>query len=207
MAISEKKRAELVEWGLSPEFLGRIETRNSADAKDALDAGVESKEAEQPEQIEAEAEVVETPEVEAEDVQEDKAAEKEATIAEEEQMSEDKERAEEAPKQDNGDLIKAVESLIKIVHVLNERFEQLETDVKGLKQTDEVKLAEKARYTPAASLSAMAESLEKSVIGNEEARVDGRTTLGKSGPEEVKPTVEPRTGIPWVDDMISRNAS
>ena len=70
-----------------------------------------------------------------------------------------------------------------------------------LKKSDETKIAEVAQNIPAASIGAII-AKNFSVIGTDKAKVDGRTTEAKDGPEETDP-VAPRTGIGFVDKMLA----
>jgi hypothetical protein len=82
------------------------------------------------------------------------------------------------------DLVKSVaestNQLVQVVGDVVKRLERLEDNKLALdKKTIE--------ETPAASLA----DLYKSVIGAEEAKVDGRSSLAKSGPEEPEPDKDP----------------
>ncbi|MFH1487082.1 MAG: hypothetical protein ABIH46_13505 [Chloroflexota bacterium] len=85
-----------------------------------------------------------------------------------------------------------------IVAGIAETLKPLVAEVKSLKEADEVKVAEKAAETPAASLS----SLLQSVIGNPATLVEAGSKLAKSGPKETQPTAANVTGIPFVDAFI-----
>lgn len=81
---------------------------------------------------------------------------------------------------------------------VSKQLDEMREELNELKELEAERFARKAVSTPLASL---AELLNKSVIGNVEAKIDGRTTLAKDAPEESSP-VETRTGIPFVDAMI-----
>jgi len=76
----------------------------------------------------------------------------------------------------------------------------IKKDVEDLKATDETKIAQKAEDTPRASLSDL---VKMSVIGDDETRIDGRTSLAKEGPKETEPAQNGPIGIPFLDDMIN----
>jgi hypothetical protein len=82
---------------------------------------------------------------------------------------------------------------------LGQRYTALETEIKALKSSDEQKVAKAANMTPALSLQAL---IAQAIVGNEAARVDGRSTLAKSGP---KTTTQPaiNTGIGFLDTLLS----
>ncbi len=99
------------------------------------------------------------------------------------------------------DLVKSVATstnqLVQVVGNLAERIEALEAN----KLTIDKEVLER---TPAASLS----DLYKSVIGSEEAKLDGRTALAKSAPEETKseaPVVNPHLGSGLASVIGQRN--
>jgi len=79
---------------------------------------------------------------------------------------------------------------------------EMKASLKTLTESDEAKFERKVELTPKESLKAIAES----VIGKKETLVDGRTTLGKDGPEEAEPMTESLTGVPLIDNIKARNA-
>jgi hypothetical protein len=81
---------------------------------------------------------------------------------------------------------------------ITEALKPLVAEVKSLKEADEVKVAQKAAETPAASLS----SLLQSVIGSKATFVDADSQLAKSGPKETAAPTDAVTGIPFVDAFI-----
>lgn len=181
MAIAEEKRKKLTEWGLSESLISQLERRNSKDASTAIEAGKDSKEVVEEVAVEdaAETEVVENVEETQEPV---------ANLAQMEEVS--------------GVLGQAVNALIELnesVKELRLAHDEVVKEVQALKEQDQERLARKAMATPLASLS---ELLNKSVIGNVDAKVDGRTALAKDAPEQSEPETQRRTGIPFVDSMI-----
>jgi len=85
-----------------------------------------------------------------------------------------------------------------VVAEITEALKPLVAEVKSLKEADDVKVAEKAAETPAASLS----SLLQSVIGSKATFVKADSELAKSGPEETASLADAITGIPFVDAFI-----
>ena len=71
-----------------------------------------------------------------------------------------------------------------------------------LKSDDDVKIAKDVELTPNASLK----DRVKSVIGAEETKVDGRTSLVKDGPEQADPIDEGSTGIALIDGLKALNS-
>lgn len=70
--------------------------------------------------------------------------------------------------------------------------------IKGLVETDEAKIAQKSAETPTQSL---ADLVNENLFG-EKTQIDGRSSLARSGPEEVKEEVKEVTGIPGLDFML-----
>lgn len=66
---------------------------------------------------------------------------------------------------------------------IDERLAPLEAEVKGMHASDDEKVKERVAGIPGASLR---DIVLGSVIGKEDARVDGRTSLAKDGPAEAK---------------------
>ena len=95
----------------------------------------------------------------------------------------------------------AFSETMKILGNIQTALNSVQAEVKSLKASDEQKVAEKAAGTPRASL---ADLIAQSF--GEEARIDGRSTLGKAGPKQA-PTTESVTGLSYIDQMIatSRN--
>jgi len=181
--IPETKRDALVsEWGLDPEKLAQLEALNAQTASDAKEAGLEFKEETETETPEAE---VETTEV-ATEIPDEQATE--VSYATREEVAE-------ALVQTHTPLIEAVQNLAAQVVALGE-------EVKSLKRTDDEKVAEKASLTPAASVM---DWFKLRAVGSAEAKVDGRTELGKAKPKETevpKPKVHP---IPFINEMLTAN--
>ena len=63
--------------------------------------------------------------------------------------------------------------------------------LKALEVSEEERIAKTAELTPAASLL---DIVRQSIIGQDAARVDGRTSLGKAGPKETEPNEEKANG-------------
>ena len=184
MAIPVEKRDELVKFGIKPELLDALEAQNSKQATEADLAEVERKD-------EAVEEVAEP--VEAEEVAESQPeVEVEVPDAVDEVVVEQPQA-----------IVSALQEAIKAIVSVNERLEGVESELKELKRSDAEKVAQKASST---SLASMSELLSNTVIGNSEARIDGRTSLGKSAPKEADPEPASRTGIPMIDGWLSKPA-
>lgn len=94
-----------------------------------------------------------------------------------------------------------VKPLVEGMGALRDQVAALGKELKELKQSDEAKMQQVIKETPAASLTARIGS----VIGAEETYVDGRSSLAKSGPNERPATAEAGpTLVPWLNDLITR---
>jgi hypothetical protein len=183
MAIPNDKKKALIELGIPAEVLDDLEKKNADMAKEAKTAGIQSKETVEPTAATTPPETA--PAVPPVPASSPITKETEAPTP----------PANPIPTvQEIADAVSAVinERLTAIDH----RFDTMEAtvatlqgDVKSLKETDEAKITKAAAQTPIASLSAL---LARSVIGNSETLVDGRTALAKSKPEETQ--VPPAAG-------------
>jgi len=183
MAFTKEEKQRLIEaHGVTPGLIEALEAMNATNAKAAEELGIESKEAESEEDVEKEVD----------------------TTTEDQEKPEDDgdiEAKSQADTVENEDIIAALKQTMEVVAALGAQVKELTGVVGELKQADEERVAKQARVTPFASQLAM---MQKSVIGNDAARVDGRTTLGKSAPEEAEETpIRSITGIPLVDQWVS----
>ncbi len=179
MAISPKKKEELIKkWGATPETLDQLEALNKQTAQAAVDAGMESKEAEAPPVVETKDEAQNT-------------------------QTEDAPTEEPITRQEIADGIAQVMGALSAqISELSQKFDAVSAEVKALKESDESKIAEKASKTPAASIGAL---LAQRAIGNPDARVDGRSSLAQSKPKETEAAPESSTGISFLDKIIASN--
>jgi len=165
--ISDGDRQKLDELGISKEVIDRMEAINQKDASEATEAELDFKEGETEQVANAETEV----EVDAE-VEETQEIEEEAVDA----------ATSEPPEM--GELNTAINTLSDAVVALNEKVKALHGDLQA--EIDEIKSSQdeaigQLAHTPAASRTAW---VLQSIIGDEEARVDGRTKLAKDAPKE-----------------------
>lgn len=203
MAIpDEKKKALEQEWGLPDDVLAKIELLNAQSAKEIAGAGIETKDADDAAAAVGAASTAET-------VTEDAApaeapAEAPAQAAEPAAAPEpggDDNTKDAAPelaltREEVAEVLKPIvsglETLVKAVQDLEARSQKIESQVKELAGADEEKVARKAAATPPASLAGL---VFGSVIGSDDARVDGRKVKGV-GPQETPPdAVKAGTGI------------
>lgn len=158
MAIPKAKRDEFIENGLPANILDTLEQQTAAASKEAETIGLERKETE-PAQVETSQPVTAavTP-APAPVPAEEKPVEAETITREE-----------------------VAQAIGAVVKPLMEEVKELAALVKELTKTDEVKIAEKAAMTPAASL----ESLIVENLFGKSTLVDGRSSLAKSKPVEA----------------------
>jgi hypothetical protein len=191
MSIPTDKREHILNWGISPETLARIESGNVAEADEAA-KDTEFKESNTPENTQmSEEETPETPVVEDEAEEEDKGTS--APIQEDQKAS---------PVLTLETLEIALTDVLKQVNASWEaRFDELKAEVAEAQKPAEEEEEEKPtdKGIPAASLGAR---IALSIIGDEKARVDGRKSLAKDGPEETQPNGAGPTTIPFINDIL-----
>lgn len=183
MAIpKEKKQVLLEKWNADPALLERLEAMNALVADQAKEAGLESKETEQP--VQEEVAQVETETAKTEEV-----------------------KAETTPTVDYPTRQEIIEAVAAVLTPLADRLDTLESslngvlgEVKELKSSREEQVKQVIESTPAASLGAL---IAQRVIGSKDAVVDGRTKLADSKPKETPVASEHAIGIPFLDEMLS----
>lgn len=179
MPIPDEKRKSLIDLGIPGDVLDQIEKLNADVAKEATNAGIESKEADKPAATEPTAETpkTETPPSTVPAPSTSQPVQKEA-------------EPQATPTPSAKEIADAVSAVLNDrLTAINEKFTTIETalstmqgEIKALKETDEAKVTKAVAHTPAASLSAM---LMQSVIGNTATAQDGREALAKSKPAEA----------------------
>lgn len=204
--VDEKKRRELVERfpGFGQQLLGALEKANEDAAKAVEEIGLETKEASE----EAEGTEEETKETDAEGTDETDvpAEEKESPDSEEDTETEDKETAdaEEVTPEEEDETKSEPDAKVEVTYANSEFMEslagallaidnRLKSVEEGLGNIDEIaervkeieeSRTKESRRTRAQSVFDMIS--KSSVEGDDNARVDGRESLAKSGPEENK---------------------
>ena len=166
--ISDGDRRKLKDdLGISEEVIDRMVEINQKDANEATEAGLDFKESDNEQVADAEIEV----ETEAE-VDETQEVEEEAVDAATSEPSE------------NEELATAINTLSDAVVALNEKVKELQvgfqTEIDELKSSQDEAIGQLAK-TPPASRAAW---VLQSIVGDEDARVDGRTKLAKDTPKE-----------------------
>lgn len=187
MPIPEQKKQALVDdWNMDADLLAQLEAVNKRDADKATDEGVESKE------------IDETKEEEAIEEETAETAEAETTAETEDAVEPDAKPVDEAPsRQEVADAVATVlQPFVELTQALDERLKELE-------KSDEEKVATKASLTPNASVGALL-AQQFSAIGDESARVDKRTKLSKSKPEETEaPEGEGPFSIRYLNQIVA----
>jgi hypothetical protein len=93
--------------------------------------------------------------------------------------------------------------VVEAINGFGERINSIEAEIKELKVSDSQKIAELKEETPQRSLDTLKGLLEQTLIGKDEARVDGRLSLAKDGPVETKDEAERVTPIPTLNRILS----
>lgn len=197
--VDEKRRSELLERfpALGEHILNGIEAANEKAAEAAKGMGLETKESSEEEEVEETEAKEEGNEETAEEKEstesgEDTKAEGEEqdTPAEEEEEEEENKSSAEAAAQAGVVSAEFMESLADALFAIDNRLKSVEgvlEDVSSLQ--DRVKEIEESRTKESKKTRAMTilDAINKSSVeGKEETRVDGRSSLSKSGPEENK---------------------
>jgi hypothetical protein len=209
MSIPNEKREALLQQGLSATVLDALELSNAKTAQEAKESGLESKETELDQHQEEVSEQVETANenpVEEAQVEsgEDETPEVETLAVEEDVKAIERSEIADAIIEAVKPLQEAIKALSDVATTQVESITALKKELDDLKKSDGEKVAEKAAATPAASIMDLIRG--KSVIGNKEAKVDGRTALAKSAPKEAEekeqsdtPQITP---IPFINQML-----
>lgn len=186
MSIPKDKRDQLVKgWGIDESWLDQLEESNRAAAKEASEAGVQSKE------------------------KSDQDETKDAPVAEEATQAVESEETEASADMSayptRSEVVEAVTAVLTPMRdqivALTEQMDAMTKELASVKQVEtdrEQEIVKAAQKIPQASMAAL---LSKSIIGQEDAQVDGRTSLAKSKPTVTK-SYEPHIGIPFLDQMV-----
>lgn len=192
MAISSEKLQYLEQVGLSDEDLKTLNSTLENGEKAAKDLGLESKE-----KADDETEAPETGNAEAPPNTEDTSTKQgaEVELVAKAEVADALTKLSNIVEENTKTLLKEVEELKSSTASLIERLEKLEA-------TDGERVSDKAVNTPTASL---ADLIALSIIGKEQTKVDGRTSLAKQKPAEpvVEKEVLPVVGIPFLDQMLN----
>lgn len=186
---ADEKQRLMSEHGVSPELLSTLEALNASDAKDAAAAGVESKE--------KDGSAVVAEETPATDAQPDNTPDADTTEGAGEGTDEVQEPTN---KEVSEALVTAMTAIVK----MGKDMEAIASRLATIEQKESKRVAEKAANTPLASLQSLIQQNLQGTVGDDGTRVDGRSSLAKSGPEETQAdqNVRPRTGIPMVDQWL-----
>ena len=197
MPIPDDKKEWLLGVGLSAEQIEGLESGLAKQAAAATDAGIESKETEEV------AEPVAKAETEVEEKEEAPVETPEAEVKEEE-TEETKETPAEPTPLTRDEIAEAMKAVVALVTESNDtvgnRLNDIEAQIKELQVSTDVKVKERVEQIPTDSVLSL---MNMSIIGHEDARVDGRTALAKEGPEETEQPQAPRTPSPLIDSLMS----
>lgn len=209
MAVPAHKREALInQWGVKPETLDRLEALNAAQASEAKEAGIESKEqaVEAPastEEIQPQA--TETPVAEPEVAGDTKVEEpvKETTEEKSSETSQNelpptREEVAEAVVTVLDPLFARVEALGKELATASESLSLLTKQVEAMSKSEDERLRQIVKETPAASLAAL---MQSRVVGSSATVVEKGDKLIEQKPKEA--VVAGGTGIPFIDQMLA----
>jgi hypothetical protein len=204
MAIPTKKRETFVkEWGFSPDLLDKLEQQNAQDAQKAANEGRESKEkTEQTAETEENSTTTTTADAAQEQADQseqttDSTPDSDKTAGQEEDALNQSPSRREIADAFGGIFAEMKETLEK----LSTRVEEIGSEVKEVKTSEEDRISKAASSIPPASLGAL---LAHRIVGSRDAVVDGRTSLARSKPKETD-DAPGTTGIPFIDRMINDN--
>lgn len=187
MIPDQKKRTLIEQWKIAPSVLEALERQNVADAQKAASEGRESKENDTEQETTASAEETKT-----------EAAIQEAPVAE--KPVEDVPMQSYPTREEIADAFGTVLGEMRgQIDVLANAVVELTKELNTIKKTDEEKIVNAVKDVPAASLSAL---LSRSIVGQSEAVVDGRSSLGKDKPKETQAPSDNRYGIPFIQRMV-----
>lgn len=189
MSFSDSKRRMLALLA-GEEFAEEVEQETTAKAEMLEAAGVDSKETEAP----AGDEDAEEAEV-AEEAAEDAEPEPAEAAGEDEPVAESTEVEEKDDGLSDGEIVEAFGLMTDMIVDLGDKIDALAVE-------DAEKIDEIVEKTPKASL---AELIAQRASRSEDTKVDGRTKLGKSKPEEAEANDETITGIGLVDKLMKMN--
>lgn len=88
------------------------------------------------------------------------------------------------PAAPDAEVTKAMTDVLEALFHIGNEIKSIKAEVAALKVSDAEKVAKQASQT---SLASMSELMKQTIVGNDGARVDGRTSLAKEGPVETKP--------------------
>lgn len=217
MPLTAAKKEFLKKAGLDDNFISDLEVALKEAGESALEAGIESKEAD-----EAPAAQEEQPEAQAaaEPPVEEKAAKMppkkggKMDEEDEEEMPRKKKEADEAPAAPAPTYVTVEEAaavfqelftpMLQAMQTLTARVDAVTKELGDLKRSDAEKIAATKEATPTLSLM---DIVRKNIIGSDATRIDGRLSLGKDGPveKEYTPPTAQATLSPMVNGFIQAN--
>jgi hypothetical protein len=201
MAIPQEKKEFLLAAGLSEERVASIEAELEGKAKEAADAGLEFKESE-PEPA-PEPEPVEQP---PDDQKDEAPASEPVGVPAFAGMTAPPAQAPVAALSAQ-DIALAVRDVLKPLEERLTALESLKEQITALNKSQDERVAAQLAETPAASLADLLRGAmgHERAVGSKETRIDGRSSLAKSGPEETEapPDVPMLTNVSWINNLIA----
>jgi len=200
MPIPDEKKEWLLGIGLEADQIEKLESGLAKQAAAADEAGIESKESEEAEPVaktETKEEVADVKEEAPEETPDAKVEE------EDEKETKDIETPAEPTPLTRDEIAEAMTAVVALVtesnEAVNSRLGDIEAQMKELQVSDENKVKDRIQEIPTDSVLDL---MKMSVIGQEDAVVDGRKKLAKDGPEETVPTKASHTGSPFIDNLM-----
>ena len=198
MAIPAKKLNALVDnWGVDPEMLKSLQERNVETAKAAKEEGRESKEKDTDTES-AETETVEASEgtTQTEDTAQAQDEQKQ------DETQDDNDMSEHATRQEVVDAFAPILAEMNTqIGTLTEQVSELAKELKSVKESEEVRIADKAREAPAASIASLL-GAQMRAVGNKDTEIDGRSSLAKSKPEETASEISGPFPVPFLNELV-----
>ena len=184
-----RKKDYLLKLGFSEDKVAGLEEGLGKSAEALVEADVEFKEEAAEESVE-ETELTEEVEVVDEEVKEEEVEESAPGFLENEEFVDA--------------MAELLSPLVAAMQDVGARISTVEAEVKELKVSDEMKVAELAEETPGRSLASLSTLIKQTLVGQEEAKLDGRLTLAKDGPTEIEDEVPRVTPSVTLNKIMSK---
>lgn len=206
MALPKEKRGFLKKAGLDDEQIDNVEAMMADKAKSAEAAGLEFKDqdadAEAPDPEAPVEEPVEAKAGEADADAEPDPVEAKDADAEPEPIADPEPAPDYATREEVAQAFgDHLSPIVQEMQSLADQVQALTKQVSELRQEDEVKMAQMVEETPAASLTEMVGR----AIGSDAAKIDGRSSLAKAGPEEADDSTEGPMAVPFLNQLLKQN--
>jgi len=190
--VDQSKLKQLIEAGVSKELLDQLVEQNSQIAKSALESEMQHKEV-STEVVEEETEAVDIGDAAVAEVQPDVEMQPEEETAEEDAVP-----PVAVAQVSMQELVAVFSGITKLMAEQNVAIKALGDEVSKLK---EEAATEKAVNTPMLSFVELMKN-SKSVVGSDEAAIDGRSSLARSAPQEAETKQTPNQ--PFIFEWMGR---